>query len=104
MEKIINIEINDLKYLYSQLSLAIDCLHTDIKNLEEELEILLQYWKGEAQKIFINNLKNEPKEKTIKRINLTLNNGHHSVYDHIMINLNIQNIPKILAISLPLNK
>ena len=51
-----------------------------------------------------NNLKNEPKEKTIKRINLTLNNGHHSVYDHIMINLNIQNIPKILAISLPLNK
>ncbi|WP_294663633.1 hypothetical protein [uncultured Ruminococcus sp.] len=59
MEKIINIEINDLKYLYSQLSLAIDCLHTDIKNLEEELEILLQYWKGEAQKIFINNLKND---------------------------------------------
>ena len=47
-----------------------------------------------------NNLKNEPKEKTIKRINLTLNNGHHSVYDHIMINLNIQNIPKILAMVL----
>lgn len=59
MEKIINIEINDLKYLYSQLSLAIDCLHTDIKNLDEELEILLQYWKGEAQQIFINNLKND---------------------------------------------
>lgn len=47
-----------------------------------------------------NNLKNEPEEKTIKRINLTLNNGHHSVYDHIMINLNIQNIPKILAMVL----
>ena len=47
-----------------------------------------------------NNLKNEPEEKTIKRINLTLNNGHHSVYDHIVINLNIQNIPKILAMVL----
>ncbi|NLA33548.1 MAG: FAD-dependent thymidylate synthase [Tenericutes bacterium] len=44
-----------------------------------------------------NHLKNEPIEKTNRRINLTLNNGHHSVYDHIMITLNIQNIPKILA-------
>ena len=43
---------------------------------------------------------NEPEEKTIKRINRTLNDGHHSVYDHITINFNLQNIPKILAMVL----
>ena len=42
-------------------------------------------------------LENEPEEKTIKRVNLTLNNGHHSVYDHINISFNMENIPKILA-------
>lgn len=47
-----------------------------------------------------NALKNEPCEKTVKRINGTLKGGHHSVYDHIMISLNIQNIPKILAMFL----
>ena len=31
---------------------------------------------------------------------MTLNNGHHSVYDHTYINFNIQNIPKILAMVL----
>lgn len=45
-------------------------------------------------------LVNEPEEKTIKRINRTLNDGHHSVYDHITINFNLQNIPKILAMVL----
>lgn len=44
-----------------------------------------------------NHLENEPMEKTLKRIELTLSNGHHSVYDHIYVNLNIKNIPKILA-------
>lgn len=39
----------------------------------------------------------EPTEKTLKRINDTLTNCHHSVYDHIYVSLNIQNIPKILA-------
>lgn len=43
------------------------------------------------------NLKDEDKEKTKRRINLTKNNGHHSVYDHIYMTLNIVNIPKILA-------
>lgn len=43
---------------------------------------------------------NEPEEKTIKRINRTLDGGHHSVYDHITINFNLQNIPKILAMVL----
>jgi len=42
-------------------------------------------------------LGNEDVEKTNRRINMTLNNGHHSVYDHITINFNIQNVPKILA-------
>lgn len=42
-------------------------------------------------------LEKEPEEKTMRRVNMTLNNGHHSVYDHIVINFNIQNIPKILA-------
>lgn len=47
-----------------------------------------------------NNLIDEPIDKTQRRINMTLNNGHHSVYDHIFINFNIQNIPKILAMVL----
>lgn len=45
-------------------------------------------------------LENEPVEKTNRRIDMTLNNGHHSVYDHIMINFNLQNVPKILAMVL----
>ena len=47
-----------------------------------------------------NHIKNEPEEKTIKRINRTLTNGHHSVYDHINIIFNLQNIPKILSMVL----
>lgn len=31
---------------------------------------------------------------------MTLNNGHHSVYDHINLSFNLQNIPKILAMVL----
>lgn len=45
-------------------------------------------------------LENEPVEKTNRRIDMTLNNGHHSVYDHIMISYNLQNVPKILAMIL----
>ncbi len=45
-------------------------------------------------------LQNEPVDKTLRRIDRTLNNGHHSVYDHITINFNIQNLPKILAMVL----
>ncbi len=45
-------------------------------------------------------IKNEPLEKTMRRATMTLNNGHHSVYDHITINFNLQNIPKILAMVL----
>ncbi len=45
-------------------------------------------------------LENEPLEKTMRRVDMTLNNGHHSVYDHILINFNLQNLPKILAMVL----
>ncbi len=45
-------------------------------------------------------LENEPIEKTMRRAYMTLNNGHHSVYDHIQIIFNLQNIPKILAMVL----
>jgi hypothetical protein len=45
-------------------------------------------------------LENEPEDRTLRRIDMTLNNGHHSVYDHIMINFNLQNIPKMLAMIL----
>jgi len=45
-------------------------------------------------------LENEPEEKTMRRVNRTLRNGHHSVYDHILINFNLQNLPKILAMVL----
>lgn len=46
------------------------------------------------------NLENEPEERTMKRVDRTLNSGHHSVYDHAFINFNIHNIPKILAMVL----
>lgn len=39
----------------------------------------------------------ESEEKTQKRINQTLNNKHHSVYDHVSYNLLLQGVPKILA-------
>lgn len=42
-------------------------------------------------------LKNEDETKTIKRMNLTKNNGHHSVFDHENITMYINDIPKILA-------
>lgn len=45
-------------------------------------------------------LENEPEEKTMRRVDMTLNNGHHSVYDHITISFNLQNLPKILAMVL----
>ena len=42
----------------------------------------------------------ESEEKTQRRVNLTLGNGHHSVNGHVAINMNIHNIPKILAMVL----
>lgn len=45
-------------------------------------------------------LSKEDSEKTINRINNTLTNGHHSVYDHVLLNFNLIGIPKLLAMVL----
>lgn len=45
-------------------------------------------------------LLDEDEAKTQRRVNMTLNNGHHSVYDHLYISMNIVNIPRILAMVL----
>ena len=42
----------------------------------------------------------EDDAKTMNRVNLTMNNGHLSVYDHQWISFDMQNIPKILAMIL----
>lgn len=42
----------------------------------------------------------EPLEKTMKRVERTINNGHHSVYDHQEIIFYFENIPKMLAMVL----
>lgn len=51
-------------------------------------------------KLGFNNLVNEPLEKTKRRADLTLSMGHYSVYDHIFISFNLENIPKMLAMVL----
>ena len=43
---------------------------------------------------------NEDTEKTLKRAERTLVSGHHSVFDHPIYNLALEEIPKILAIIL----
>lgn len=45
-------------------------------------------------------LMHEDENKTIKRANMTLNNGHHSVFGHVNLMLNLQGVPKILAMTL----
>lgn len=45
-------------------------------------------------------LMHEDEKKTIKRANTTLNNGHHSVFGHVNLSLNLQGVPKILAMTL----
>lgn len=45
-------------------------------------------------------LQNEPEEKTMRRVYITFNNCHHSVYDHGSISFNLQNVPKALAMVL----
>lgn len=53
------------------------------------------YMPGDIETLF-----SEPEEKTIKRANITLKSGHHSVFDHTTYNLALEGIPKILAIIL----
>ena len=45
-------------------------------------------------------LRNESKEKTLKRANGTKISGHHSVFDHDVISLYLEDIPKALAMVL----
>lgn len=47
-----------------------------------------------------NSIKNEPIEKTMQRIERTFRGKHHSVQGHAHITLNIENIPKILAMAI----
>lgn len=47
-----------------------------------------------------NHIVKEDVEKTEKRIGRTLTTGHHSVYDHVYVSLNLRNIPKLLAMIL----
>ena len=48
----------------------------------------------------IDTLFSESETKTIKRAKMTLESGHHSVYDHVVYNLALVDIPKILAMVL----
>lgn len=48
----------------------------------------------------LENLFEEPQEKTKKRANGTLKSGHHSVFGHPTYNLSLEGIPKILAMIL----
>ena len=45
-------------------------------------------------------LKTEPVEDTQARVDMTMNLGHQSIYDHAVICLNIVNLPKYLAMVL----
>lgn len=45
-------------------------------------------------------LAEEPTDSTLKRIKDTMENDHHSVYDHVNVSLNIKNIPKLMAMLL----
>ena len=45
-------------------------------------------------------LLNEPEEKTQKRISATMGSGHHSVYEHAYITLELEGIPKLFAMVL----
>lgn len=45
-------------------------------------------------------LMNEDKAKTDRRVNQTKQSGHHSVYDHEFISLQLEDIPKALAMVL----
>lgn len=45
-------------------------------------------------------LMNEEVFKTLKRIQRTMSGGHHSVFEHVYITLNLENIPKLFAMVL----
>ena len=67
----------------------------------EEAKILAGHIAGECyDEEGLENIQKEPREKTERRIQNTLEHGHHSVYGHETIKFNIENIPKVLAMVL----
>ena len=72
--------------------------HEDGKQIREDMIVIA----GKAAGICympddIETLFSEPEEKTVRRSNMTLNSGHHSVFNHPVYNLSLEGIPKILA-------
>lgn len=45
-------------------------------------------------------LRSEDVEKTLKRVKLTKEAGHHSVYDHLYISMYLENIPRVIEVLL----
>lgn len=66
-------------------------------NLENALELGGKFAGICYDKEGFEHLVNEPIEKTKRRIENTMSGGHHSVYGHTYITLNIKFLPKILA-------
>lgn len=69
-------------------------------NLQKSLEFCAKmagicYMKDDFDKIM-----NENSSLTFKRMEQTLNSGHHSVYDHVKLTFELRNISKIIAMVL----
>ena len=45
-------------------------------------------------------LVSEDVEKTKKRVNMTMNSGHHSVFEHVYFSIELSDVPKIFAMLL----
>jgi hypothetical protein len=45
-------------------------------------------------------LLNEDADKTAKRVNSTMGSGHHSVFEHGYVTINLENVPKLFAMVL----
>lgn len=69
-------------------------------NMSEALKLSGLYAGMCYDKEGLNHLLQEEETKTMRRANMTMVNAHHSVFDHVNINLNIEGIPKILAMVL----
>ena len=69
-------------------------------NMSEALKLSGLYAGMCYDKEGLSHLLQEEETKTMRRANMTMVNAHHSVFDHVNINLNIEGIPKILAMIL----
>ncbi len=74
---------------------------SDFINLKENFDIFSGHCAGVCyMPNTIDDILNEPIEKTQRRINQTKQSGHHSVYDHNYISLYLEDIPKLLVMFL----